>query len=231
MKTIIIVIFTLCTLIANAQLTIFDYYHSIGPSEFLVADFNHSVEATTMNKYSGLVGIDISNWGYGDNNVVTTYDAFYEFGNGSVTGWTPQKSSNAHRIAFSDNTSISGDDYYIGDNTSDQLSTSIYRIVWNNNNGPYEGINFYGIPIYRDDHHYSYVLDLNMKPQELNIGFGNASGILDVFNNSGHYNVTITPLALGSVPEPSMNNMTLFWLLIFFFIRKDDILYRFRLKN
>lgn len=38
-------------------------YEQNGSSENITALFNHSIEGTTMNTYSGYVGVEISNFG------------------------------------------------------------------------------------------------------------------------------------------------------------------------
>lgn len=219
MKNIVIIVVLMLSLNLNAQHVITDYYRPTGPSENLIATFDHSIEATTTSKYCGLVGIKISGMGFGNNNTVNLYDAFYEFANPQI-GWIPKISSSAHRIAFDGNTSIGPNDYFIGDNTTYETTTSLYNIVWNNTVGKYDGMNIGGIPEYRSDHSYSYVLQLNTLPRVINFGFGNVSSIDDVINNCGHYQISVTPLALGAVPELTSTMATGLILFTYIFLRR-----------
>lgn len=221
MKNIVVIVVLILSLNLKAQHVITDYYHPTGPSENLIAMFDHSIEATTTSKYNGLVGVKISGIGFDKNSTVNLYDAFYEFINPQA-GWIPKTSSSTHRIAFDGNTSLGPNDYFIGDNTTYESSTSLYNIVWNNSVGKYDGMNIGGIPEYRSDHSYSYVLQLNTLPRVINFGFGNASGIEDVINNCGHYQISVTPLASGAVPETTSTIATGLVLCSYIFIRRKN---------
>ena len=182
---------------AQSQFNILDYYHPIGPTESLVASFDHSTEATTENQYSGLLLIDMSGTGH-DNNYSQVFDPFYLFGNGQVIGWTPAKNASSLRIAFDGNTAQPGPSYYIGDNTDIDPLQSLYQIRFNQNVGStYDSVNYYAIPTYNASHDYQIVLDIDsLNPRTLNFGFGG-------MGNTGQYKLSITPLDIGVVPEPS----------------------------
>jgi hypothetical protein len=194
--------------------SVWDFFHPIGPSEQMVGAFDHSVEATTANAYSGYVAIDISGIGWDNNNEV--YDAFWFFGNGNFVNWTPVKSGKSHRITFGGNNALSPESRYIGDDTDINYVNSLYSIVFNEDVGLREGVNYYGIPEYRVDHRYVYVLRINSLPRVINLGFGDG-GIGD---NSGEYRIVLTPVAVGVVPEPATTALFALGLVILGFCRR-----------
>lgn len=205
MKTLII--FLLSTAFSFGAVVL-NYFTPIGSTENLVAKFDHSIEATTTTPYNGYVLVNIS--GYGYDNPSETYDAFYRFDSGN--NFEPYFSAKAHRIAFGGTIAIQyygggiiidQNSYHIGDNTPysslNDLSSSLFRIVFNEDVGIYDGINYYGKPEYKESHEYNYVLFVNNTiPKILNFGFGD-TGLLD---NSGQYNISITPVT--PIPEPSV---------------------------
>jgi len=193
MKTITSFLLLLLSATVNGQFILTDYFHPVGPSESLIAPFNHSSEATTAVGYKGLIGVNISNFGW--DNQDEAYDGFYYFINSQGI---PRISGKGLSIAFDGNTFITGPSYYIAD--GGQSPNSPYQIVFNETVGHWDGLNLFGIPAYNPDHIYNFVLDIN-SPTERIINFGfNDAGLSD---NFGQWDITIIPVAVGAVPEPS----------------------------
>jgi hypothetical protein len=167
-------------------------FQQSGPSESLVSMFDHSIEATTTNTYSGYVAVEISNFGW--RNINEAYDAFYWFINGGRTDWTPTKNhtGRAHRLNF-DQCSYEQTGQlcgtYIGDNLPD--GNKHFRIVFAEGLGECTNINYYCVPPYNPSHVYRYVLSITGSPTVLNWGFGDNAKISD---NLGQYDIKITPV-------------------------------------
>lgn len=182
--------------VANSAL-VEDYYNVSGPTESLIARFDHSIEATTNELYSGLVLFEISNFGW--NNTAEAFDGFYFFVNSNWgTIWEPRK-SNSLRIAFDGDTYLSGISFPIFDD--DPLNPAgVFDMVFNEDIGHCLDINENCIPEYNASHDYRVVLDFGGPSRILNFGFGDG-GLGD---NSGQFDINITPLTEKTVvPLPS----------------------------
>ena len=204
MKTIVIIMFLCVTsLTSHAQGVVYDYYHPVGLGENLTAQFNHSVEATTVGQYNGYLLLQFS--GYGYNNPSEAFDAFYAFsGSGSIA-------RQGLGLAFDGNIVLNGDQTLYGTDLAND--TGLWQIVFNNTVGQYSGPNRFGFPVFNPNHQYEIVLFINSETaRTLNFGFLDG-GLSD---NSGQINISLTPMAIGAVPEPSTFAILTLGTLIFF---------------
>lgn len=198
MKTITCLLLLLLSATVNGQFILTDYFHPTGPSESLVAKFDHSVEGYSASKYRGLIWLRISNFGW--DNLNEAHDAFYYFINAGQNNWIPQKSVKGLNIAFAGNSVRQGDQYFHISNDISVLEGKLFQIAFNETIGLYSGANNYGIPEYNPGHTYDIVLNIN-SPSDRILNFGFTEG--GWADNSGQWDITITPVAVGATPEPT----------------------------
>lgn len=201
MKTIVLVFVVLFSFVSVACpiYQIEDYYHAVGVSESITTPFNHSYEMFTQNTYYGLVMLEISGWGW--NNPIEAFDGFYWFINYQQIGWIPIKDDALH-IAYNGNTVQNGNSYPLI--TNDEL----HDIVFNEDIGFCNNKNKYCTPSYNPEHNYRVIVDIQRPGQSpyLNLGFRD----LGIQDNTGEYNITITPMATGATVVPEPISSTLF---------------------
>jgi len=167
-----------------------DFYHPVGTSEDLVAMLNHSIEATTESAYNELVLLEVSNFGW--NNPQEAFDGFYFFLNTRQVEWTPI--AQGLSVAFDGNTFLTGPSWLLSNDPG------YFQIVFNEDVGECSGLNIHCLPHYREDHSYRLVVNFLLdQPRVLNFGFADGG----TYDNTGQFEIRVTPVALGAIPEPS----------------------------
>jgi len=196
MKKCLIALLFCITPASYAEFVLYDYFHPVGPSESLVVRFDHSIEATTLSQYKGYISLQMNGWGY--NNPSETFDSFYAFRNNLPVA------KQGLGIAFDGSTVLNGTQTLYEKNMLNNtdvanIYNSLWRIVYNDSVGLYDGINVNGAPEYENNHTYEMVLFINSSTERtLNFGFLDG-GLAD---NSGEIQISITQVAIGAVPEP-----------------------------